>query len=60
MHGILCHNPDNLASWSDNRKKVDPLGCAARVLLDTPVDTDVPIFEHQLDALYILQHRDVL
>jgi hypothetical protein len=55
----LCHNLDGLTSWSDSKKKIDLLGWAVHVLLDTPVDTDVPIFEDQFDALHILQYRDV-
>ena len=57
---VLCHNPDGLTSWLDNGKWIDLLGCAAHVLLDAPVNTDVATFEHQLDALHILQYRDVL
>jgi hypothetical protein len=59
-HGVLCHNSDGLPSWSESGKWVDLLGCAAHALLDAPIDTDVPTFEHQLDALHILQYRDVL
>jgi hypothetical protein len=60
LHAVLCHNLDGLTSWSDGMKKVDLLGCTAHVLLDTPIDTDVPILEYQLDTLHILQYRDVL
>ena len=29
-------------------------------LFDAPVHTDLPAFEHQFDALHVLEQRDVL
>ena len=35
-------------------------GVLVHELLYTPVYTECPAFEHQLDALHILQYRDIL
>jgi hypothetical protein len=37
-----------------------PSGVLVHTLLHTPVYTECPAFEHQLDALHVLQYRDIL